>query len=52
MTTPLRVVLTGGPAGGKTTAIGLLAKHYRNIGHLALADRAIIDSWPGFGGGG
>ena len=30
---PLRVVLTGGPAGGKTTAIGMLAKHYREKGY-------------------
>ena len=33
MLTPLRVVLTGGPAGGKTTALGLLAQHYRKLGH-------------------
>lgn len=31
--TPLRVVLTGGPAGGKTTALDLLARHYRKLGH-------------------
>lgn len=33
MPEPLRIVLTGGPGGGKTGAQGLLATHYRNLGY-------------------